>query len=106
MDETAHHPGGVLDSLAVDAHLHLGLVDVERVAAELGDGHVERDPGAGAGLLEDHSEGLALEWIAVVSALGLELDSKVDKIRPLGLHVRNGDEISLCHARVKWRGFI
>ena len=89
MDETAHHPGGVLDSLAVDTHLHLGLVYVESVSSELRDGDVEGDPRAGAGLLEDHGQRLSLEGVAVVSALGLELDGEIHKLRPLVLHVRN-----------------
>ena len=87
VDEAAHDPGGVLDRLAVDTHLHLGLVDVQSVSPELGDGHVEGDPGAGAGLLEDHGEGLSLEGVAVMAALGLQFDGEVDECRPLVLHV-------------------
>ena len=97
VDEAAHDTGRVLDGLAVDPHLHLGLVDVERMASELRDGDVERDPRTGAGLLEDHREGLALEGVAVVTALSLELDGEVDHLWPLVLHVRNRNQVSLCH---------
>ena len=97
VDEPAHDTGGVLDGLAVDAHLHLGFVDVERVSAEFGDRDIERDPGAGAGLLEDHRERLAFEGVAVMSAFCFQFDCEVDKGGPLVLHIGNGDQISLRH---------
>jgi hypothetical protein len=53
---TAQHPRGVLDRLAAG---DLGALrrQVDRVAAELEHADLERHPGAGGGLLEDHAEG-------------------------------------------------
>ena len=58
VDVAAQDLGGVADRLAP---LHLQVVDAEedRLAAELGHARLERDPGPGAGVLEEHAERLA-----------------------------------------------
>ena len=51
-DLPVEHAGGVLDRLA-PPELRPGGVDDQRVAAEVGDADRERDPGPGAGLVEE-----------------------------------------------------
>ena len=97
VDKSAHDVGGVLHGLAV-SELHLARVQIKRVSSELGDTDVEGDPGAGAGLLEDHGQRLSLEGIAVVAALGLQLDGEVDELGHVVLHIEDGNDVSFNHA--------
>ena len=97
VDEPAHDVRGVLHGLAV-SELHLAGIEVQRVSAELGDTDVERDPGPGAGLLENHGQRLPLEGVAVVAAFLLELDRKVDQLGHIVLHVEDRNDVSLYHA--------
>ena len=96
VDEAAEDSGGVLHGLAV-SHLHLGDVQIECVSSEFGYGDIEGGPGPGAGLLEYHGEGLPCEGCPVVSAFCLELYGQVDEVRPLVLHVQDGNKILLSH---------
>jgi hypothetical protein len=53
-------PGDVRDRFAL-AETDLIWGEIQSVAAHMPHGHVERDPGAQAGLLEDHGQDPALE---------------------------------------------
>src|SRR5688572_14013519 len=62
-------PGDVLGRLA-RAEPDFLLLDVDRMAAQLDDGHLDRVAGARRRLLEDQGDALAVERPAKVAALG------------------------------------
>ena len=78
VDVAREHRRGVLERLAA-AELEVAGGEVERVPAELGHPDLERDAGAGRGLLEDHRERAAGEEV-VLLAPGLPLLEVVGEV--------------------------
>jgi hypothetical protein len=76
------HQRGVADRLAA-GELHLVRAQEQRVAAELDDAGLERDPGAGGGLLEQQRDGAPGERPGG-ERVGLELDGAVEQPLDLG----------------------
>ncbi len=89
VDQPAEHTGRVLDRFVVAAHVCGGHLDVQRVASQLAHGHVEGYPGPGAGLLEYHRQGFALQRITVMPALLLKPYCQIHDLRHIVLHVQN-----------------
>src|SRR5215211_5428748 len=107
LGEGAQHDGvdiarqdgrGVLEGLA-PAELELGPGQGQRVAAELVDGDLEGDPGAGRGLLEDEGDAAAAQGVAG-PPVGLVPVGPVQQGGQLvGFDVVDRQEVSFAHGR-------
>jgi hypothetical protein len=75
VDVPREDPRSVLDGLFA-AQLHRASVDDDRLAAELGDTHLERKPRPGRVLLEDRRDRLALQRLRAV-LVGLQLVGEI-----------------------------
>ena len=77
IDVAREHARGIGDRLAA-AELHVPGVQHHGVAAQRLDRHLERDPGPGRRLVEDHRQRLAGEALRSPSPFGLELAGPVE----------------------------
>ena len=82
---TAQNVGCIADSFAA-AELHLGTVQIERIAAEFMHTDFKRYPGAGGGFGKDQSDAFAFKNITLnFAAALLEITGQIKKLIKLAL---------------------
>jgi hypothetical protein len=96
VDVTGQHRRGVLDGLAA-AELGLAAGERQRVAAQLVDGDLEGDPGAGRWLLEDQRDGAAGEGRPRPPVGLVPVGAVEQRDQLIAADVVDGEEVTLAH---------